>query len=321
MRVQTRVAQQTIVEVAATARLHLGFFDLGDGPGRRFGSLGLALDRPLTRLTIGFSDHTIVDGEECERASRYLATLVAAHALQGHHTLTVRQAIPSHAGLGSGTQLALALGAGLRALHGLPPDPRRDAALLGRGARSGIGIALFQAGGLAVDGGRGHATEPPPLLARLPIPDDWRVLLVLDRGRAGLSGAGETAAFAALPAMAETISATLCRLALMAALPALAEDDLTAFGAAITRMQEILGDHFAPAQGGRFTSPAVAAALKRLAAAGVVGVGQSSWGPSGFAFTRGDQAAARLAALAAAPGLEIHVCRARNHAATVSIVA
>jgi beta-RFAP synthase len=305
----------TIVRVAATARLHLGFFDLGAGPGRRFGSLGLALDRPATRLTIAFADHPIVDGEECERARRYLMTLVAAHGFSGHHALTVREAIPSHAGLGSGTQLALAIGAGLRALHGLPADPRRDAALLGRGARSGIGIALFQAGGLAVDGGRGHAEQPPPLLARLCVPEDWRVILVLDRARAGLSGAGETAAFAALPAMAEGVSATLCRLALMAVLPALAEDDLAAFGAAITRMQEILGDHFAPAQGGRFTSKAVAAALERLAEAGAVGLGQSSWGPSGFAFARGDQEAARLAARAAAPGLEIHVCRPRNHAA------
>ncbi|MGC8524845.1 MAG: beta-ribofuranosylaminobenzene 5'-phosphate synthase family protein [Acidibrevibacterium sp.] len=313
------MARGTIVEVTTTARLHLGFFDLCDGPGRRFGSLGLALDGPRTRLTIGFADHSIVDGEECARARRYLATLVAAHGLSRQHALTIREAIPPHAGLGSGTQLALAIGAGLRALHGLPADPRQDAAWLGRGARSGIGIALFDAGGVAVDGGRGDRAQPPPLLARLPVPADWRVILVLDRGRAGLSGAGEVAAFAALPAMAEPVSAALCRLALMAALPALAEDDIAAFGAAITRMQEILGDHFAPAQGARFASPAVAAALARLAAAEAVGIGQSSWGPSGFAFVRGDAAAAALASEAAAPGLEIHVCRARNEAAAVSI--
>jgi beta-RFAP synthase len=305
--------------VTTTARLHLGFFDLGAGPGRRFGSLGLALDRPTTRISIEQADRPIVEGHEAERALHYLAILQAALGLPSHHALFIEAAMPPHAGLGSGTQLALAIGAGLRALHRLPPDPRRDAALLGRGARSGIGIALFDAGGLVVDGGRGDAAQPPPLLARLPIPADWRVILVLDRGRAGLSGAGEIAAFAALPAMAEPVSAKLCRLALMAALPALAEDDLAAFGAAITRMQEILGDYFAPAQGGRFTSPAVAAALARLAAAGAVGIGQSSWGPSGFAFTRGHASAEALAAQAAAPGLEIHVCRARNEAATVSI--
>ncbi len=307
-----------IVRVAATARLHLGFFDLGAGPGRHFGSLGLALDRPATRLTIAIADRTIVEGEECERARRYLMTLVAAYGMSGQHALTIEDAIPPHAGLGSGTQLALAIGAGLHALHGLPPDPRRDAMLLGRGARSGIGIALFQAGGLAVDGGRGRNEQPPPQLARLRVPEDWRVILVLDQGCAGLSGAGEIAAFAALPPMSEGVSGTLCRLALMAALPALAEDDLAAFGAAITRMQAILGDHFAPAQGGRFTSRPVAAALERLTAAGAVGIGQSSWGPSGFAFTRGDREAARLAALAAAPGLEIQICRARNDAASLS---
>ncbi len=303
------------LHVATTARLHLGFFDLGAGPGRRFGSLGLALDRPATRVSIAFANHSIAEGEESERSLRYLTALENGLGLPHRHALTVAEAIPAHAGLGSGTQLALAIGAALRARHGLAPDPRRDAALLGRGARSGIGIALFQAGGLAVDGGRGSRNAPPPLLARLSVPEDWRVILVLDRAGEGLSGTKEVAVFATLPAMAASVSGRLCRLALMAALPAAAEDDLPAFGAAISEMQAILGDYFAPAQGGRFTSRAVAAALARLAEAGAVGIGQSSWGPSGFAFTRGEADAARLAARAAAPGLTVLICRARNHAA------
>ena len=52
--------------------------------------------------------------------------------------------------LGSGTQLALAVAAALRALHGYPLDPREDAVLLDRGARSGIGIGIFEQGGLVV---------------------------------------------------------------------------------------------------------------------------------------------------------------------------
>ncbi len=303
------------LHVATTARLHLGFFDLGAGPGRRFGSLGLALDRPATRVSIAFANHSIAEGEESERSLRYLTALEKGLGLSHRHALTIAEAIPAHAGLGSGTQLALAIGAALRARHGLAPDPGRDAALLGRGARSGIGIALFQAGGLAVDGGRGSRNAPPPLLARLSVPEDWRVILVLDRAGEGLSGAKEVAVFATLPAMAASVSGRLCRLALMAAFPAAAEDDLPAFGAAISEMQAILGDYFAPAQGGRFTSRAVAAALARLAEAGAVGIGQSSWGPSGFAFTRGEADAARLAARAAAPGLTVLICRARNHAA------
>jgi beta-ribofuranosylaminobenzene 5'-phosphate synthase len=40
------------VMVTAAARLHLGFLDMNGGLGRRFGSLGLAIDRPSTRLTL-----------------------------------------------------------------------------------------------------------------------------------------------------------------------------------------------------------------------------------------------------------------------------
>ena len=86
--------------------------------------------------------------------------------------------------------------------------------------------------------------------------------------------------------MDATDAADLCRLVLMQALPALAEADLAAFGDAITRLQERLGDYFAAAQGGRFASPRVAAALARLDRLGATGIGQSSWGPTGFAFAR-----------------------------------
>ncbi len=132
---------------------------------------------------------------------RYLTLMCERLGLSGHHDVEVRQAMPSHAGLGSGTQLALAVATAVRRLHGCPDDPREDAALLGRGARSGIGIGLFDQGGLVIDGGKGRVAGPPPLLVRYAVPEAWRVLLVLDRDREGLSGSRERAAFASLRPM------------------------------------------------------------------------------------------------------------------------
>jgi len=199
----------------------------------------------------------------------------------------------------------------------------RAAALLARGARSGIGIALFCAGGLVVDGGHGASAALPPVLARLHVPQAWRIVLVLDRHGEGLSGAAERAAFAALPPMRAAAAGEICRVVLMQALPGVAEADLPAFGGAITRVQALLGEHFAPAQGGAFTSPRVAAALAALAAAGGVGIGQSSWGPTGFAFLPDAAEAARaVAALAAsgrADGIETLVCRALNRGARTTV--
>jgi len=86
--------------------------------------------------------------------------------------------------------------------------------------------------------------------------------------------------------------------ALMQILPALAERDLPPFAAGIAELQRVVGDHFAPAQGGRFTSGAVADALAWAEQRGFAGVGQSSWGPTGFVLVDSEEAAQALVAAA-----------------------
>jgi predicted sugar kinase len=107
----------------------------------------------------------------------------------------------------------------------------------------------------------------------------------------------------------------------MQILPGAAEQDLSAFGDGIAAIQTILGDHFAPAQGGgRFTSAAVGRAAERLKGAGAHGVGQSSWGPTGFAFARDPDEAeflARRARTECGTGVEIKVCKALDRGAEI----
>src|SRR5262245_13155191 len=311
------------VSVSAPARLHLGFLDLNGGLGRRFGSLGLAISNPRTRLSVGLARRTEIVEPDADRVRLHVETLQRALDLDGAYRITIEEAIPAHAGLGSGTQLALSVAAALRRLHGLPLDPRGDAAHLRRGARSGVGIGLFERGGLVVDGGHGATTDIAPIISSMAMPEHWRILIVLDPTQQGLNGAGERDAFARLPTLPEQSAATLCRLVLMQALPAVAEHDLENFGAAITAMQKILGDHFAPMQGGRrFTGARVAACLDVLARAGARATGQSSWGPTGFAFAASPEDAARLAALVRADpvsqGLDIRICTALNRGADIA---
>jgi len=311
------------VTVTTPARLHLGFLDLNGSLGRRFGSIGLSVSSPRTRLTVRSAARSEVAGPDSERARSHLATLQQSLGLAGAYRVTVEEAIPPHAGLGSGTQLALALAAALRRLHDLPRDARADALRLRRGARSGVGVGLFDHGGVVVDGGHGAETDVAPIVSRVPFPERWRIIVVLDPAAQGLHGPDESQAFATMPAFGDAAAAQLCRLVLMQALPSLVECDLAGFGAAITAMQHILGDHFAPMQGGsRFTSAAVGACLKTLAQAGAQAIGQSSWGPTGFAFTASADEAARLAALArqdsAGRGLDIRVCTGLNHGANIT---
>ena len=255
----------------------------------------MLLDGPVTRLSVRRAERTEIRGPERDRAAWALGRMAERHGAAGGHALDVLEVIPAHAGLGSGTQLALSVAVAFRRLHGIAPDLRGDAAWLGRSVRSGVGVGLFDQGGLVLDGGReDEGGDPPPVLARLPVPEPWRVLLLLDPVDQGLSGTQERAAFAALPPMGEEVVGEICRLVLLSALPALAEGHLPRFAAAITAIQERVGDHFAPAQGGRFASPRVARALAALRRLGAPGVGQSSWGPTGFAFARDEVEAGRL---------------------------
>jgi beta-ribofuranosylaminobenzene 5'-phosphate synthase len=315
----------TRVSVAAAARLHLGFLDMNGALGRKFGGLGLSIDAPATRLTLEHAERTNVSGADAERAASLLERTAAALAPGKRYRLVIEEAIPPHSGLGSGTQLALAVAAALRRLEDLPQDTEADAALLQRGARSGLGAGLFSRGGLVVDGGRGAATRTPPVVSRLPFPPDWRILLVSDPGAVGLHGAEERKAFAELPPFSEADAGRLCRLVLMQALPAAAEADFAAFGAAIAEIQAVVGDYFAPAQGGRrFTSAAVERLLAGLAEAGATGVGQTSWGPTGFAFAPSEAEAQRLAArardMSAARGLTIAVVAGLDTGAKIDAV-
>ena len=307
------------VTVTTPARVHLGFLDLNGGLGRRFGSIGLAISGLRTRLTITRAAQTSVEGPDAGRIARYLDVMQQRLQFADGHHVKVNEIVPAHAGLGSGTQLALAVAWGLRTMYRLREDLHGDMAALGRGARSGIGIGAFGGGGLVVDAGRGAQTKVPPIVGRAFFPEHWRVVVVLDPQRQGVHGTDEINAFSRLAPMSAGDAAHLCRLVLMQALPAAAEEDFSSFGSAITELQARLGDYFAPTQAGqRFSSPNVAAVLRHLEAQGARGIGQSSWGPTGFAFAESEAQANQLVAIAHrhfGRGLDIRVCAGLNRGA------
>lgn len=309
------------VTVTTTARLHFGFLDPSGRNDQPFGSFGLALDQPHTRLTLEPADAVEVSGPEAARAARYLETITESCGIARAYRLAVREAIPSHAGLGSGTQLALAVGAAVAAAEGHSLTPLQIAGKLGRGARSGIGIATFEAGGAVLDSGPRDGALPQ-LIARVPFPDAWRVLLIFDPDAKGLAGANEAAAFEAMPAFPPTEAADLRARILERALPALEMEDFAAFCAQVGYLQDRMGTYFAPLQGGAYTSPRVGAVLQGLRSEGLTGLGQSSWGPTGFAFAPTEQEGQKLLAAAQArspQGVKFALAHGRNKGADIAV--
>jgi beta-ribofuranosylaminobenzene 5'-phosphate synthase len=309
------------IRVQAPARLHLGFLDLNGGLGRRFGSLGLALNQPAVDLVVSDDAALSSEGEEADRLLRYAEAAAVHLGVEPRGHLQLRHSIPAHAGLGSGTQIAFAVAAGLARLHGKPFEARAAAQALDRGNRSGIGLAAFLHGGLILDGGRGHDDSAPPMISRMAFPSAWRVVLIFDQSARGIHGEAEVNAFKQLPPFPIADAAHLCHLTLMRILPAAAIGDLQSFGEGITELQRRIGDHFAPAQGGRFASHGVAAVLAACEERGIAGVGQSSWGPTGFAIVASHAQARALVRdlekTGLAPGIHLAIASGRNQGARV----
>ncbi|KXV02333.1 beta-ribofuranosylaminobenzene 5'-phosphate synthase [Caballeronia megalochromosomata] len=321
------------ITVESPARLHLGFIDPNGSLGRAFGSIGLAIDAHATRITARHAPasrrNAIIDGaaNDAQRAriERYLEQLEAALGKNSTAIdIEIHETPRAHTGLGSGTQLALAIGTAFACLRGHEATTADIARILARGARSGIGIHGFDHGGLIVDGGRDtratSTTTLPPLIARQPFPEAWRVLLIDDTSREGLHGDEERRGLASLAPFPTALAAHLSHLVLMRILPAVAEHDFDTYADAICDLQQTIGEYFAPVQGGVFASPTVARALEAVAAEMKAGIGQTSWGPVGFAFVASAQDAERALAAAqrASPGapLTFTVAAGRNRGAT-----
>lgn len=328
-RLERPFAGEPGITVEAPARLHLGFLDPSASLGRRFASLGLVIDGFPTRLSIGpaKSNQVLADpgcsARDRVRLVHHLETLQRTTGFDQPVVLCLHHAPVAHAGFGSGTQLALAAGRAFSEFHGLELPTRSIAAMLGRGERSGVGIAGFDQGGLLLDGGPGRDGSAAPLLARVAFPSAWRVVLVLDGRTDGLCGSAERVAMEALPAFPRERSADLCQQVLMRILPGAIEQDFEPFAVGVSTIQSLIGAYFAPAQGGSmYTSAAVATVLDWMRPRYCAGIGQSSWGPTGFMITRSAEEAERAIAAARAagvvdPALRLVVVTANNRGALV----
>ena len=313
--------------VRTPSRLHFGLLGWGLDSSRQFGGVGLMIGSPAIELQVELAPSTTIQGPLADRAGRLLVILQERLAALGLPvrplSMRIIGAPPEHVGLGVGTQLSLAIAAAVVRLAGEPmPSAEFLARLTGRGQRSGIGLHGFQRGGLIVDGGRKVDGDVPPLITRCHFPEEWSILVVLPPGNHGLHGQDEVRAFRELHPMGVRTTERLCRIVLLKLLPALLESDLTGFGAALEEIQIDVGDSFASAQGGPYSSPLAAGIIGTMHQLGFVGCGQSSWGPGLYGFTdrpRGEvcQVAERLRDRLGLHPSSVVVTSAANHGAQI----
>jgi beta-ribofuranosylaminobenzene 5'-phosphate synthase len=294
--------------VETGARLHFGFQNLALAHERLYGGVGVALAEPRVTVTAEAATDVTCDDATVEP---FVEDAVSILDVAGAR-VSVEERFERHVGFGSGTQLALATLVAVARAHEEYADVRTVAPQLGRGGRSGIGVATFEDGGFVVDAG--HPTErftsnppaegswdvPKPMV-RHDVPRSWRFVLVTPDSVVGQSGDEEDESMRSVveradPGIADDISHLLTR----RLLPAVAERDVAAFGTAVARLGRLNGAWYA-----------------------VYGAGQSSWGPTVYGVTReqetGEAVDAAEAALADADCEgTVRVGRPRNRGASLS---
>lgn len=286
--------------VKAPARLHLGQIDLNGDLGRKFGGIGVALEGAAVELIAHRAKDLQISGVRGElkaTATMWCRQYLQYLQLEGGAHIEVKQTIPLHVGLGSGTQTALALAFALACLYRKKISLRELAQVTDRGgSRSGVGVAVFQQGGFVVDGGMKYAAgaaarDLPPVIFSYPFPDEWHFVVTILPLTPGLHGTEEEESFRRLPPMDGDMVGRNCRLLMMKILPALVEKDIISFGEGISELQRNVGTHFIPVQKGIFASPLAERLIDFMVKEGARGVGQSSWGPTVYALIERERSA------------------------------
>ncbi|GAB6102627.1 GHMP kinase [Thermococcus atlanticus] len=262
--------------VRTPRRLHLGLIDPSATLGRRFGALGVALEE-------GY-EVDVIRGERLRIAAREEDRDTIRDAIErmdsrfntgfGYH-IKVERAIPRHVGLGSTTQLTLAVGAAIAKINGIDISVEKLAEILGRGKNGGAGVYSFAYGGFIVDGGAKKGV--PPMIFREDFPEEWGFLLIIPDVKAGLDEKEEKPIMENITGSGK-IAMEISHRILLGLLPALKERDIEEFGSHLNAIQRLVGKHFEAYQGGEFRED-VRLAIEFLAEK-TYGCGQSSWGPT-----------------------------------------
>jgi beta-RFAP synthase len=310
------------VVVKTPARLHLGLIDMNGDLGRMFGGLGVGINHPNVIVEAKTAGDLQITVKEVDMAKALVDRFSSAYHVQPNVYLHVAETITSHVGLGSGTQLSIAVAVALAKVLNVKASVPELAVAMGRAKRTSVGTSIFQWGGFVVDGGKNIKTQAyPPLLYRQPFPLEWRFVIAVPNQHKGLSNSEENHAFDKLAVMPSLDVAQICRLTMLKLLPAIAEHDIECFGDALTKIQVLTGQHFAQAQGGVYSSPVAAECIEFLKSTGAYGVGQSSWGPALYAVVKQKQAKEVLSKVKAylrrGVGGEAFIAKANNRGATI----
>ncbi len=290
--------------IETPSRLHMTLIDLNGTIGRVDGGVGLTIKKPNLILKAKPQDEGIdiffkesqklnekITGDYSRKIEDTVKKITDFLKIESGFKFEVKTAYPAHSGLGSGTQLSLAVAKLVLNLNDHDMDAWQIAKIVGRGGTSGIGVRAFDHGGFIIDGGHkvdekpdflpssASTAYPAPLIARYDFPKDWKVVLAIPNVPAGASGQNEVNIFQEYCPIKQDEVQRLSHLILMKMMPAVVEKDLDSFGSSVN---EIQGIGFKKIEV-EFQDSIINEIAQNLRDAGAAGVGMSSFGPTIYA--------------------------------------
>lgn len=251
------------IRVTTPCRIHLSLIDENGYTGRVDGGIGLMLDRP--NVIFEATNHAEEFKIEAHRYYRESIEVINEQASKIFKAFNInnknfhfnlKRYFPSHVGLGSKTQLSLAIAVAITKLKNINDISLKDLTrLVNRGGTSGIGWKGFEKGGFIVDAGhefgKGKEKEtflpssasqnanPALTILRHPIPEQWRFVLVIPNVKKGAYGDEEISIFQShAPIPKEEVNEVSHQI-LMKIVPGIIKNDLECFGEGLKRIQNI----------------------------------------------------------------------------------
>ncbi len=300
-------------------RLHMGIIDISRKFQREYGALGVMVKGGF-EVKVEKDEHLSVKASE-ENAVDIKAAYDAMKSkldIKDNFRIEVLKSIPRHMGLGSTTQLKLAMGAGIGKLSGHDLKIKDLADIVGRGRYSATGTYGFDKGGFILEGGKSGDEEIPPMTVHYRLPEDWRFLMVCPKIEQSYDEEEERPIMNEIRTdskFAEKISHNI----VMGVLPAVKTGDCKEFGKHITQIQHYVGESFSSCQEGSEFHPAVINIINKLEKF-TYGAGQSSWGPTVYGITdeeKGVKAKSKIEKWLDKKGIEalVRLAEPNNHGA------
>ncbi|MFX1366025.1 MAG: beta-ribofuranosylaminobenzene 5'-phosphate synthase [Promethearchaeota archaeon] len=253
----------TSLRITTPCRIHLSLIDENGYTGRVDGGIGLMLDRPNVVFEASNSAEEFkIEAHRYYRESIEVINEIASKVFKKYNIsnknfhFNLKRYFPSHVGLGSKTQLSLAIATAITKLKNFTHLAHKDLTkLVERGGTSGIGWKGFKTGGFILDGGHDFgigkeketflpssastSVSPAITIFRHDIPENWRFVLVIPNIKKGAYGDEEISVFKNFTPVQRSEVNEISNQVIMKILPGIIKKDLTCFGEGLNKIQSL----------------------------------------------------------------------------------